>query len=98
MIEQVLKPKNLQRALQQVVANDGSAGVDGMRTTALKDYVDEHQQALCKTILNNQYLAHPILGVEIPKANGKTRLLGIPTVLDRMIQQAVSQTFQFRET
>ncbi len=92
MIEEVLKAKNLQRALQQVVTNGGSAGVDGMRTTELKYYVEQHQYTLCQTILNNQYLAAPILGVEIPKANGKTRLLGIPTVLDRMLQQAVSQT------
>ena len=92
MIEQVLKTKNLQRALQQVVTNGGSAGVDGMRTKELKDYMAHHQEALCKTILDNQYLPTPILGVEIPKGNGKTRLLGIPTVVDRMLQQAVAQT------
>ena len=92
MIEQVLQPKNLQRALQQVVANGGSAGVDGMRTTALQAYVSQHQETLRQKMLRNEYLPQPILGVEIPKANGKSRLLGIPCVVDRLLQQAVAQT------
>lgn len=92
MIEQVLQPKNLQRALRQVVSNGGSAGVDGMRTTALQAYVAQHQETLRQKMLRNEYLPQPILGVEIPKTNGKSRLLGIPCVVDRLLQQAVAQT------
>ena len=91
MIEQVLRPQNLQRALHQVIANKGSAGIDGLKTTELKTYVQKHKNALLATVRDNQYLPQSILGVEIPKGGGKLRLLGIPTVLDRLLQQAVSQ-------
>jgi RNA-directed DNA polymerase len=91
MIAQVTHPYNLQKALRQVVVNKGSAGVDGLKTTQLADYFREHKSALLEGIKNDRYLPQPILGVEIPKGGGKFRLLGIPTVVDRLLQQAVSQ-------
>ncbi|PQA93921.1 group II intron reverse transcriptase/maturase [Chryseobacterium piscicola] len=91
MIERVLHPRNMQRALQQVIANKGSAGVDGMNVQELSDYLRKEKTRLYSSIKERCYLPQPILGVEIPKAYGKTRLLGIPTVTDRVLQQAVSQ-------
>lgn len=91
MIAQVLRPQNLQKALQQVIANKGSAGIDGLKTTDLKAYVQKHREALLETVKENKYLPQSILGLEIPKGGGKFRLLGIPTVVDRLLQQAVSQ-------
>ena len=91
MIEQILRPQNLQKALQQVIANKGSAGIDGLKTVELKAYMQKHKGALLETVKGNNYLPQSILGVEIPKGGGKFRLLGIPTVVDRFLQQAVSQ-------
>ena len=91
MIEQVLHPYNLQMALRQVIANKGSAGVDGLKTTDLEDNFRKQKAQLLLDIKEYNYLPQAILGVEIPKSNGKTRLLGIPTVTDRLLQQSVSQ-------
>lgn len=91
MIEQVLKPKNTQQALHQVVQNKGSAGVDGMAVKELPSFWKDNRNRIATSIVNGEYIPQPILGVEIPKANGKKRLLGIPTVTDRLLQQAVSQ-------
>jgi len=91
MIEQVVHPYNLQRALRQVIVNKGSAGIDKMKVGELTDYFREHKQTIIKTIQEGNYQVQAILGVEIPKANGKTRLLGVPTVVERLLQQAVSQ-------
>lgn len=91
MIEQVMHPYNLQKALWQVMANKGSAGVDGMKTSALTENFRKEKSNILTAIKDSSYFPKPILGVEIPKGNGKTRLLGIPTVTDRLLQQAVSQ-------
>ena len=91
MIEQVLHPYNLQKALEQVIANKGSAGVDGMKTTDLTEDFRENRLRLLQTIKQGKYRPQSILGVEIPKSNGKSRLLGVPTVTDRLLQQAVCQ-------
>jgi group II intron reverse transcriptase/maturase len=91
MIEQAVHPYNLQKALRQVIVNKGSAGIDGRKTTELTDYFREHKSAILQSIKEGNYKPQAILGVEIPKGNGKTRLLGIPTVTDRLLQQAVSQ-------
>lgn len=91
MVEQVLHPYNLQRALRQVFVNKGSAGVDGMKISELTDYFREQKEQIMQSIKEENYLPQAILGVEIPKGNGKTRLLGVPTVKDRLLQQAVSQ-------
>src|SRR5680860_1450655 len=90
MIGQVLHPYNLQKALGQVIANKGGAGIDGKRTDGFADYFREHKASILQSIKDDTYLPKPILGVGIPKGNGKTRLLGIPTVTDRLLQQAVS--------
>jgi RNA-directed DNA polymerase len=91
MIEQVLKPKNLYRAYRQVVRNKGAAGVDEMTIHELLSYLDDNRDQVINSIASGTYVPAPILGVEIPKSNGKTRLLGIPTVVDRWLQQAVNQ-------
>lgn len=91
MIEKVLQPKNLTRAYHQVVRNKGSAGIDGMQVGQLKSYMDNNRTKVILEILNRKYVPKAIKGVEIPKSNGKTRLLGVPTVVDRWLQQAVSQ-------
>lgn len=91
MIEQVLHPYNLQKALEQVIRNKGSAGVDRMPTGALREHFRTQERQLTQSMREGNYQAQAILGVEIPKGNGKTRLLGVPTVTDRLLQQAVSQ-------
>jgi RNA-directed DNA polymerase len=91
MIEQVLNSRNLQYALKRVKSNKGSAGVDGMKTSELTEYIRREKVSVISLIKRDRYLPKPILGVEIPKGKGKTRLLGIPSVLDRLLQQAVSQ-------
>lgn len=91
MIEQILKGKNIREACKQVMSNKGSAGVDGMTVKELPQNLKRNQKDLCAMIRSDQYAAQPIRGVEIPKANGKKRLLGIPTVVDRLLQQAVHQ-------
>ena len=91
MIEQILQAKNLTRARRKVERNGGSAGVDGMRTTELKSYIEQHGEGILTSIVNGKYLPSPILAVEIPKASGGTRMLGIPTVTDRWLQQVVNQ-------
>ena len=79
MIEQILSPRNLQKALRQVIANKGSAGVDGMKTTQLTLFFRKHRALIMQEIRDHKYLPQSIMGVEIPKGKGKTRLLGIPS-------------------
>jgi RNA-directed DNA polymerase len=90
MIEQILKRKNLLKAVRQVEKNKGSSGVDRMPVSQLSDHLGQTRDSLLTSILSANYVAQPILGVEIPKGEGKTRLLGVPTVIDRMLQQAAS--------
>src|SRR6056297_2179227 len=89
LIEKILQPANLTEACKEVVRNKGAGGVDGMKVSELKAYLDAHRPTLTDLIRNGNYHAQPIRGKEIPKGNGKTRLLGIPTAIDRMLQQAV---------
>ena len=91
MIEKVLQARNLHKAYHRVVSNRGASGVDGMEVAELKSYIDKHRDAILTSILNGKYVPTAIRGVAIPKPNGKTRLLGVPTVVDRWLQQAVSQ-------
>jgi hypothetical protein len=88
-IEKVLSARNLTEACSEVVKNKGAGGIDGMNVGQLKSYLDLNREELCETIREGKYIPQPIRGKEIPKRNGKVRLLGIPTVVDRMLQQAV---------
>jgi len=96
MIETVLNARNLMTALNHVRRNKGSAGVDGMAVDELYGHFSRNREAIAGVIREGQYCAQPILGVEIPKDNGKRRLLGIPTVMDRMLQQAVGQAIAIK--
>ncbi len=91
MIEQVLNRRNMMRAYRQVIQNKGSSGMDGMSVKELYAWLTQNRDQWETEIRGNSYLPQPILGVEIPKSNGKVRLLGIPVVIDRMLQQAVNQ-------
>jgi group II intron reverse transcriptase/maturase len=103
MIEQVITRRNMHLAYKQVFANKGSAGIDGMQVSELKPQIRKEREAIVLRMINGSYLPQPILGVTIPKSNGKTRLLGIPTVTERWLQQAVAQTitplfeFEFKD-
>jgi group II intron reverse transcriptase/maturase len=96
MIEQILTRKNLLQAMYKVQKNHGSAGVDHMPVTKLSELMSIDKEELTAKVRSGKYLPQPILGVEIPKGNGKTRLLGIPTVTDRLLQQAVLQVMMPR--
>ena len=96
LIEQVINRQNMMRAFKQVRQNKGSAGVDRMPVKELYDYLTKNRESIEQSLLNGTYLPQPILGVEIPKSNGKVRLLGVPTVVERMLQQAVGQVLANR--
>ena len=96
MIEQILTRKNLLRAMRKVQKNHGSAGVDHMPVTKLSELLSIDKEGLTAKVRSGKYLPQPILGVEISKGKGKTRLLGIPTVTDRLLQQAVLQVINAR--
>jgi group II intron reverse transcriptase/maturase len=91
MVEQIINRRNMHLAYQQVVGNKGSAGVDGMQGSELKAHIKGHREAIALSLIRGMYLPQPILGVSIPKGGGKTRLLGIPTVVDRWLQQSAAQ-------
>src|SRR5664279_2220609 len=94
LMEAVCERENLKAALQRVKANQGSPGVDGMTVGGIKDYLKQHWPAIREQLLNGTYEPKPVRRVEIPKPDGGMRKLGIPTVLDRFIQQAVMQVLQ----
>jgi RNA-directed DNA polymerase len=96
LMEEVCERENLKGALRQVKANKGSAGVDGMTVGGITDYLKQHWPAIREQLLNGTYEPKPVRRVEIPKPDGGVRKLGIPTVLDRFIQQAVMQVLQRR--
>jgi len=91
LIDKILRAGNLTDACYEVIRNKGSAGVDKTQVSDLKTYLDKNRTMLENLIRNKQYLPQPIRGKEIPKRNGKMRLLGIPTTVDRMLQQATSR-------
>jgi RNA-directed DNA polymerase len=90
-MEAVCNRDNLWKALKQVQANKGSPGIDGMTVGQLPGYLAQHWLALRDQLLQGTYHPEPVKRVEIPKPDGGMRKLGIPTVLDRFIQQAVMQ-------
>src|SRR6516164_2334630 len=94
LMEEVCERENLKEALRQVKGNKGSAGVDGITVNQLTDYLKQHWPAIREQLLSGTYEPKPVRRVEIPKPDGGVRKLGIPTVLDRFIQQAVMQVLQ----
>jgi group II intron reverse transcriptase/maturase len=89
--EQVLERENLNTALKQVERNKGAPGIDGMSTEELRPYLKEYWREIRETLDQQTYRPSPVRRVEIPKPDGGVRLLGIPTVLDRFLQQAIAQ-------
>jgi RNA-directed DNA polymerase len=96
LMEEVCERENCKQALRRVKANKGSPGVDGMTVHELPVYLKQHWTTLREQLLNGTYKPRPVMRVEIPKPDGGVRKLGIPTVLDRFIQQAVMQVLQRR--
>src|ERR1022692_541903 len=96
LMEEVCERENCKQALARVKANKGSAGVDGMTVNELPEFLKQHWPALREQLLSGTYKPEPVKRVEIPKPDGGMRKLGIPTVLDRFIQQAVMQVLQKR--
>lgn len=91
LLEFILSPSNLNAAYLQVRRNKGAGGVDQMEVESLKDYLVSHKDEWVKSIQRGSYCPNPVRRVEIPKENGSKRQLGIPTVVDRVIQQAIAQ-------
>src|SRR5712692_4283958 len=96
LMEEVCERENLKEALRQVKGNKGSAGIDGVTVDQLTDYLKQHWPMIREQLLKGTYEPKPVRRVEIPKPDGGVRKLGIPTVLDRLIQQAVMQVLQRR--
>lgn len=91
LLENILSPSNLNAAYKQVKRNKGAGGVDKMEVESLKDYLVRHKDELITSIHRGKYRPNPVRRVEISKENGKQRQLGIPTVVDRVIQQSIAQ-------
>ena len=96
LMEEVCERRNCKQALARVKRNKGSAGIDGMTVEQLSDYLKQHWPTIREQLLSGTYKPQPVKRVEIPKPDGGIRQLGIPTVLDRFIQQAVMQVLQRR--
>jgi RNA-directed DNA polymerase len=94
LMEAVCERSNCEQALARVKSNKGSAGIDGMTVEQVPDYLKKHWPTIREQLLNGTYKPQPVKRVEIPKPDGGMRKLGIPTVLDRFIQQAVMQVLQ----
>ena len=91
LLELVLRKENLNKAYLQVKRNKGAGGIDGMQVDELLPYLRDHQSELIRQLREGKYKPNPVRRVEIPKEGGKTRKLGIPTVVDRVVQQAIAQ-------
>ena len=91
LMEQIIDIANLRTAYKQVVRNKGKGGVDGMEVKELLTWCQSHIEDLRQSLMDGTFVPNPVRRVEIPKDNGKKRLLGIPTVIDRVVQQAISQ-------
>lgn len=94
LMEQILEKDNLFRALRRVEQNAGSPGVDGMTVEQLRPYLRQHWPEIRRLLQSGTYTPQPVKRVEIPKSRGRTGKLGVPTVLDRFIQQAILQVLQ----
>ena len=91
LIEKILCEENLNEAIKRVKANKGASGIDKMQVSELDDYFKEHKEEIISSIMELRYKPQAVRRVYIPKPNGKKRPLGIPTVVDRVIQQAIAQ-------
>ncbi len=89
MLEKILNSRNIERSLKAVERNKGSGGIDDMQSDELRPFVNAHRRELVARLLEGKYEPSPVRKVEIPKDRGGVRMLGIPTVVDRMIQQAI---------
>jgi len=96
LMEEVCERENCLQAFKRVKSNKGSPGIDGMKVEQLPGHLKEHWPAIREQLLSGTYKPQPVKRVEIPKPDGGVRQLGIPTVLDRMVQQAVMQVLQSR--
>jgi RNA-directed DNA polymerase len=96
LMEEICERENCWQAYKRVKANKGSPGIDGMKVGELSGYLKQHWPSIREQLLHGTYEPQPVKRVEIPKPDGGVRKLGIPTVLDRLIQQAVMQVLQRR--
>jgi RNA-directed DNA polymerase len=94
LLNRILERKNLVRALKQVRRNKGAPGIDGMTVDELPDFLKQHWPQIRQQLIEGTYRPKPVKRVEIPKPDGRRRKLGIPTALDRLIQQAIAQVLQ----
>lgn len=94
MLDRILSKENMTRAYHRVLSNGGAAGIDGMKASELQSYLNGAWVFLKAEILEGKYEPQAVMRVEIPKPNGGIRLLGIPTVLDRLLQQAIGQELE----
>ena len=94
LMERVCQPANLNRAYARVKANKGAPGVDGMTIGQLAGWIRQHKQELIASLLDGSYQPQPVRGVQIPKPGGGMRQLGVPTVVDRLVQQAMLQVLE----
>lgn len=95
LMERVCQPANLNRAYKRVKANKGSAGIDGMTVDALFGWIAKHKESLIESLLTGDYQPQPVRGIEIPKPGNKgVRLLGVPSVVDRLVQQSILQVLE----
>jgi RNA-directed DNA polymerase len=94
LMEEVTRPENLNRAYRRVKTNKGAPGVDGMTIIQLRTWLAMHKEELIASLLDGSYRPQPVRGVQIPKPGGGVRQLGIPTVVDRLVQQAILQVLE----
>jgi group II intron reverse transcriptase/maturase len=94
LMQEVVHHRNIERAAKRVMSNDGAPGIDGMTVDRLPDWLREHWSGVCEQLLAGSYEPAPVRRVMIPKRGGGERMLGIPTVVDRLIQQAILQVLQ----
>ena len=94
LLTHILSPNNMNLAYKRVVRNAGSGGIDGMEAKELLPYLRSHKEEFVKSLKDGKYRPNPVRRVEIPKDNGKKRPLGIPTVVDRLVQQSIAQVLQ----
>lgn len=91
LMERILSRENMMQAYKKVKAKNGASGVDGIGTEEIREYLIENWEEIREKIKKRKYKPQPVLRVEIPKPNGGTRNLGIPSVVDRIIEQAIVQ-------